>query len=289
MLAFLMVDSMGPYKLVRPLGQGGTAVLYVAEDPGEPGSAPVVVKCLSPHLSRHQEAVDMFVREAELALDCTGHPNVARTIGHGQSGGTCWIAMELIDGVTLAELVAARPALAREAPGATFRILLDACAAVAHVHARGVMHRDINPRNLIVGTDGVTRLIDFGVAEVAPVDGVGQPNRGTWAYMSPEQVRGERMDRRTDVFSLGVVTWELFAGRRLFYRGADYLTMAAVVDGTVPPLPDAALHAAVARALAPSPDDCWPDVVELADALRALAGSVADAALVAALVRESGQ
>ncbi len=229
----------------------------------------------------------MFLREAELALECGGHPNVARAIDHGRSGETCWIAMELIEGLTLAELVAARPALAREAPAAGFRILLDACAAVAHVHDRGVMHRDVNPRNLIVGRDGVTRLIDFGVAEVAPLDGVGQPNRGTWAYMSPEQVRGERMDRRTDVFSLGVVAWELFAGRRLFYRGADYLTMAAVVDGAVPPLDDPALRAVVTRALAPVPDDRWPDVAALAEALRDVAeaaGALAEAARVAALV-----
>lgn len=229
----------------------------------------------------------MFLREAELALECAGHPNVARAIDHGQSGETCWIAMELIEGLTLADLIAVRPALAREAPAATFRILLDACAAVAHVHDRGVMHRDVNPRNLIVGLDGVTRLIDFGVAEVAPLDGVGQPNRGTWAYMSPEQVRGERMDQRTDVFSLGVVAWELFAGRRLFYRGADYLTMAAVVEGTVPPLDDRALRDVVTRALAPLPDDRWPDVAALAEALRGATQVVAHAARVAELVAEA--
>lgn len=273
----LMPDSrerlLGPYRLLEPLGSGATAELFIAEKTGEPGSR-LVVKRLLPQLQRHDTAVELFLQEAALALRCAsdgGHPNLGRAVDHGRDGDDYFLALEYVDGVDLGVVLARRPTLGADHPGAATRILLDACEALAHIHRRGVIHRDLTPHNLVVGADGLTRLIDFGVAVTEPVEGSGHPNRGTWAYMSPEQVRGDAMDRRSDVFSLGVLLWELFACRRLFKRAQHYLTMAAVVDDPVPPLPDPDLDALARRALAKDRDHRPADVAEIAAALRALA------------------
>jgi serine/threonine-protein kinase len=259
------------------------AELYLAEDPDEPGSQ-WVVKRLLPHLSIEQEAIELFLLEARLALRCAGHDNVVRVVGSGSEGGDHYIVMEYIDGEMLADLAGEVPSLLARRPEAGFAILADACAGLEHIHDSGVIHRDVNPRNLLVGADGRTRLIDFGVAAPHPVEGRGHANRGTHAYMAPEQVRGEPMDRRTDVFAVGVILWELATGERLFFRGPSYLTMAAVVNDPVPPLADPALQAVAARALAKDRTQRYASIAELAHDLLDLAGDRIDRDQVADLV-----
>ncbi|HUH02807.1 MAG TPA: serine/threonine-protein kinase [Kofleriaceae bacterium] len=280
---------LGPYRLLEPLGSGATAELFIAEKTGEPGSR-LVVKRLLPALRHHGEAVDLFLQEAALALRCATHPNVGRAVDHGRDGDEYFLALEYVEGVDLGVLLDTRPKLGTDDPGAATRILLDVCDALGHVHQRGVIHRDLTPRNLIVGRDGLTRLIDFGVAVPEPIEGSGHPNRGTWAYMSPEQVRGDAMDRRSDVFSLGVLVWELYTSRRLFKRAQHYLTMAAVVDDPVPPLGDPELDRLAQCALAKHRDDRFAEVAEVAEALRAIATArdwSTSATSVAALVTPS--
>jgi serine/threonine-protein kinase len=147
----------------------------------------------------------------------------------------------------------------------TLAIVTRACEAVAHLHAHGWVHGDVNPGNLVVDDDDRTMLIDLGVSRKIGEAGA---VRGTHAYMAPEQVRGEPWTRATDVFALGVVLWELAAGARLFHRGPPWLSMAAVVEHAAPPLSDPALDVIVQHALAKDPAQRIPTATELLARLR---------------------
>jgi serine/threonine-protein kinase len=237
-----------------------------------------------PELRVHPEALDLFTAEARLAARCA-HPHVSAIVGSGQDGDERWISMEHLDGGDLTAF--AGPAPLAAATGAALRALLDLLAALEHVHACGVVHADVNPRNVLLRGRGEAVLIDFGVAcEIG--GGPIKPARGTWAYMSPEQVRGEPMDGRSDVFAAGVVLWELAAGRRLFRRDQSWLTMAAVVEEEPPPLADHEVDAICRAALTKDRDRRTPSAAALAAELHALADRRAIDLDRAALVRVTG-
>jgi serine/threonine protein kinase len=284
-----MPERFGPYRLIRKLGAGGMAEVFLAEDMGAKSRAPVIVKRLLPEMANYGEAIAMFLKEAELALKFA-HPNVRRVHDFGRIGSRYFMTMECVVGVCLADLVSERgtPDLGRRAPGAIVRVVMDVCAALEHVHGQGVVHGDVNPRNVLVGTGGVAKLTDFGCAVAGEAARKGHEVRGTHAYMSPEQVRGEAMDRRSDVFSTGVMLWELIACKRLFKRTERHLTMFAVVEHPAPPLEAPALDRAVQRALAKQPADRYASAAALAADLAAAAGELgldASAEAVAGVVR----
>lgn len=292
-----MHQLFGPYWLLRRIGLGDLAEVYVAtksspeDDAGPAGAMELVaVKRLSREMSSYDEMLELFAREGQLASRFS-HPNVVRVFDKGDIGGRPYIAMEYVPGADLAHLIE-RLAPERLPLGPAMRIVLDLCEALQYVHdvrtddgdeddaggpgrALDVVHGDITPTNILVSTGGVAKLIDFSVASCATGTGRDHTVRGTYAYMSPEQVRGETIDRRTDVFAVGVVLWELLTGRRLFRRQANYLTLAAVVEDVAPRLADLNLELAdrstcepldriLSRALAKDSRNRYGEVRELA-------------------------
>jgi eukaryotic-like serine/threonine-protein kinase len=296
-----MYRLFGPYWLLRRIGLGEMAEVFVAtrtsgED--EPGAseAPaadgplglVAVKRISREMSRYDEILELFAREGELAARFD-HPKVARVFDVGEVGQHPYIAMEYVPGGDLAHLLD-RIAPHTLPPGLAVRVVLDVCEALEYVHdvadERGlplhVVHGDLTPSNILVSTSGVAKLIDFSVASSGIRDPGDTTVRGTYAYMSPEQVRGQAIDRRTDVFAVGVLLWELLSGKRLFRRAANYLTLAAVVEEPVPLLAEldtgmdagggvAELDALLSRALAKDRDQRYSRIGELAAELGPLA------------------
>ncbi len=289
-----MYRPFGPYWLLRRIGLGDLAEVFVATrtDPNGEDEKPagamelVAVKRISREMSNYDEVHELFAREGRLAARFD-HPKVVRVTDVGDVGGRPYIAMEYIPGADLAHLRdRIHPAILP--PGPAIRVILDMCEALDYVHnatddagrALEVVHGDMTPTNILVSTGGVAKLIDFSVASSGDTDRGDTTVRGTYAYMSPEQVRGRPIDRRTDVFALGVVLWELLAGRRLFRRRANYLTLAAVVEDEVPGLAEvdvdlgrgqARLDEILTRALAKNADDRYSTVTELAADLEPVA------------------
>jgi serine/threonine-protein kinase len=250
-------DAFGPWRIERKLHVGDWADVIEARDAD--GNPPIAVKRLHRHAAREPEALALFEAEASLTTSLPPHARLVRGVERGVIADRPFIAMALIDGRDLRGELHAPVAPARAAA-----IVIDACAALAHLHAHGWIHGDVGPANLIVDDAGRATLCDLGVARRIGAPG---PVRGTHAYMAPEQVRGEPWTPATDVFALGVLLWELVTGARLFYRGASYLTMAAVMETTPPPLLDDALDAIARAALVKDPAHRTASPEALADQL----------------------
>lgn len=235
------------------------------------------------------------VGSVPLAMTSTG-PSGASSGPSGASTNDAWpyAFLELAPGADLRRIVAPPPTRDRPTTGAVtitrdraIWIVAAACDAVAHLHANGWVHGDVNPSNLIVspavpGSDppattlkGMTaphsvKLVDLGIARRIGESG---PTRGTHAYMAPEQVRAQPWTQATDVFALGILVWELTASSRLFHRGPTWLSMAAVVEADVPALPDTELDAICRAALVKDPARRLSSAAELADRLRSLSSN----------------
>jgi len=210
------------------------------------------------------------------------HPNVAQILDAGVEDSRPWFAMEYVAGVSLAKLFAI-DGECRVPPWTWARILADACGAVHAVHeARdengkplNIVHRDITPQNLLLGWNGVLKLVDLGIARSALHQRTTSAGilKGKLGYMSPEQGSGERVDRRSDIFSLGVLLWEALAGKKLFARANEAETLASIIRCDVPPLvgvaPDLppALMPIVARSLSREPSSRYGSALEMQQAL----------------------
>lgn len=255
----------GRYQLVRPLGHGAMATVDLMHDVEL--ERPVALKRIAENLARDQDLRRRFVREARLAAPLA-HPNVVRVFDVGEEEGRPFIAMEYVDGETLADLVARRGALP---PAEVATLGVQACAGLAAVHAAGLVHRDVKPQNLLLSRDGVLKLGDFGIA-------VGDEGTrltlagtvlGTAGYLAPEQARGERVTAVADIYALGAVLYELLAGEPS--RSAGSLTELGAADGFAPPdvaarVPNAPpeLVEAVTECLSPRPEDRPSSAAELA-------------------------
>ena len=223
-----MASARG-YRHLCEIASGGMGRVYVAVRRGDETGTLFAVKRLHPHLREDERARRTFGAEASLAGDLD-HPNVLRVIENGQDDEGPFLAMEYVEGCTLAELNAAIRRVDEEMP---LQIALDTVRQIARglhaVHDQGgllVVHRDVSPQNILIDYDGVARLADFGIAKpLNPVDGRSSDTstgmlKGKVGYMSPEQLRFETPDRRADLFALGVILWECLAGRRL-YHGSE--------------------------------------------------------------------
>lgn len=235
-----MSTTWGPFTLGAPLGTGGLADVVTAT--AADGRA-VALKRLHRHVAAMPALRALFADEQALAVRLPPHPRLATGVAAGEVDGLPYLAMTLAPGRTLRALGTL------PWPGAR-QVLRDACDALTHLHAHGVVHGDVGPSNLVVDDTGRAVLIDLGVAR--PL-GAGGPVRGTAAYMAPEQVRGEAWTAATDVFALGVLLWELASGARLFARPQTFLSQAAVVEATAPPLLDPALDVIAQAALRKDP------------------------------------
>jgi serine/threonine-protein kinase len=261
------------YKLDRRLGVGGMATVQLAFDTRL--ERHVAVKLLAEHLAEDSSFVSRFRREA-LAAARLVHPNIVQVFYFGSDdlSGRQFIVMEFVDGRSGAELLREQ---GRLEPGEAVDILGQACRGLDYAHRNGVVHRDVKPGNLLRTTDGgMVKLADFGIAKAAEQSDITKVGSvlGTAAYLSPEQARGEPAGPASDLYALGVVAYQLMAGR-LPYEAAS-LTDLARLQGTSPPPrldelePDVppALAAAVLRALSGDPEARYEDAAAMEEALR---------------------
>jgi serine/threonine protein kinase len=233
----------------------------------------VVVKVVHPQVAGQSAIKDMLLDEARIAA-LVKHPNCVDVYDLGEQDGNFFIAMEYLEGESLAAILRASRQGPRLDPFSTGKIIAD-CAAGLHaaheLHALDgtpleLVHQDVTPGNVFVLYSGQIKLVDFGVATIRTM-GESDLVRGKAGYLAPELLDGERANRRTDVFALGVVLWELVAGARLFKRDASWLTMDAVIEAAPPPLADPALDAIAQAALVKDPALRTPTAAALAAAL----------------------
>jgi serine/threonine-protein kinase len=236
---------LGRYRVVDEIGIGGMASVHLARMDGPGGFQKwVAVKKIHPHLVEDESFVQMFLDEARVAARIS-HPNVATVFDLGKHEDTYWIAMEYLHGEPLREVMRRTEELGTAMPPEiACRVIADAAEGLHAAHELlgkngeklGLVHRDVTPHNLFVTYDGVTKVVDFGIAKFSSRMSHTRAGtlKGKLAYMSPEQVHGEGIDRRTDIFALGVVLWELTTGQRLFRMESDLDTLAKVQECNVP-------------------------------------------------------
>ncbi|MGM0557575.1 MAG: protein kinase domain-containing protein [Myxococcota bacterium] len=220
-------DQFGKYTLLRHLATGGMAEIWLAEQQGPGGFAKeLVIKRILPQLADDEQFIEMFLDEARLVAQLS-HPNIAQIYELGQEDREYYIAMEYIRGMDLAELLERCKRQRGFVPAETaVRIILGALQGLEFAHeatdrdgmALGIIHRDVSPHNIFVSNEGVPKLLDFGVAKAASQKSKTQTGavKGKYAYMAPEQVQSEAIDRRVDVFAAGVVLYELLTGEKPF-------------------------------------------------------------------------
>ncbi|MEM6991950.1 MAG: protein kinase [Myxococcota bacterium] len=286
--ATLGVTRLGHYRLVRRLAVGGMAELFVAVAQGAGDFAkPVAIKRILPRLAAEEHFVEMFFEEARLAASLD-HPHIAKVLDFGEEGGLPYIVMELVHGVDLGVLLrAVGGALpSREA----LTVLVQLAEALHHVHeqrdirtgkALGLVHRDVSPSNVLVGYSGGVKLTDFGIVKATEGTEYTATGalKGKLSYLSPEQARCERVDRRTDIYALGLVMYELTTGRRMHTALSEVGLLARVCDGQyTPPFTvcadyDPELERVLAKALAPRFEDRYATAGILARDLEAIANA----------------
>lgn len=262
------------YRLLSLIGVGGMGEVYRAESVRD--GRVVALKLLPDALAGDAKLRARFLREARLA-SALDHPNVCAIHDVGRADGTLYIAMRYVEGETLKRLVAARPLPLDR----TLSIAVQTADAIAAAHKQGIVHRDLKSSNVIVTETGHAVVLDFGLAKLlddvarSTASALTRPGTvlGTPAYMSPEQARGEPADHRSDLFSLGVVIYEMATGRLPFERATEAETLTAVVDEPHAPLTSLDtsvprdVAAIVDRALAKVPADRFPSMREMRDAL----------------------
>ena len=245
---------VGPYQITAHIGSGGMGDVYRARDPKL--QRDVAIKVLPEVFAADPDRLARFEREA-LAVAALSHPGILSIHDFGHAGGVTYAVMELLEGETLRQRIAASPLPARRA----IEIAAQIARALAAAHGKGIVHRDIKPENVFLTADGRVKVLDFGLARLEPGLSAGQASAstatrldtaagvvlGTAGYMSPEQVRGGTVDHRSDLFSLGVVLYEMLAGARPFRGDSAVETMNAILTQDPPPLnvADASLGPAV--------------------------------------------
>jgi hypothetical protein len=296
---------LGRYEVVSELGTGGMATVYLGRALAAAGFQRLVaIKVLHPHLLRDEQFVQMFLDEGRLAARIH-HPNVVATVDLEHTAQGLYIVSEYIEGDILLGLYKAARAQEKRIPfGVSLRVMLDALAGLHAAHELAddlgnplkIIHRDVSPHNILVGSDGIARITDFGIAKAeerisTTRDGI---VKGKLSYMAPEQPNDLPIDRRVDIFSAATVLWECLTGRRLFPGKTDGEVLQALlhkpitrlreVDPTLSP----ALDDVLARALSRDPDARFDTAADFADALEHAAApqGIANARVVAQYVKD---
>jgi len=274
---------LGPYAILAPIGAGGMGEVYRARDPRL--NREVAIKVLPQRLAANPEALVRFEREAK-AVAALSHPNILALYDVGAEQGISYAVTELLEGQTLRSRV--------ERSAITWRKAVEIGMAVADglaaAHTKGIIHRDLKPENIFLTSDGRVKILDFGLARwrpstspeeegAAPTETQEGAILGTVGYMSPEQVRGERADAPSDIFSLGCVLYEMVAGRRAFARETAAQTMVAILESQPPELRDsekqipAELDRLITHCLEKNPLERFHSAHDLGFALRAISGT----------------
>ncbi|HEX3559121.1 MAG TPA: protein kinase [Pyrinomonadaceae bacterium] len=290
-------ETISHYRIIRKLDRGGMGEVYLAEDARL--GRPLALKLLLAEYTRDPARLRRFEQEAR-AASALNHPNILTIYEVGEAGERHYIATEYVEGETLRRKIKRAPLLIGEA----IDIAAQAAEALSAAHAAGIVHRDIKPENIMVRPDGYVKVLDFGLAKLVERRGAGgeaetqmaETNPGvvmgtTW-YMSPEQARGQKVDARTDVWSLGVVLYEMLAGNPPFVGSTSSHVIVSILESEPPPLedflPDAPseLESIIAGALAKDRDARYPSMSEMLEDLLALRRSLgAGAAMRAASAR----
>jgi serine/threonine protein kinase len=279
--------QIGKYRLVAELGRGGMANVYLAVVQGPAGfNKLVVIKLLKSDLASDPSFVEMFLNEAQLAARLN-HPNVVQTNEVGADGSRPFIAMEFLDGQPLNRVLhrGTREDNTSFTLAMHLRILCEMLAGLHHAHELqdfdgtplGVVHRDVTPHNIFVTYDGQVKVVDFGIAKVLNSTSHTQTGvlKGKVQYMAPEQVRGEAIDRRADIFTVGILLWEAAAGKRMWKGLADVVILKRMVLGEIPslteenPQVDPELARIITRCLALSTEDRYQTALALKAELEA--------------------
>ncbi len=273
------------YRVIEPIGAGGMGAVYKARD--ERLNRIVAVKVLPPDMVAHEDRRRRFLQEAR-AASALNHPHILTVYEIGESEGKPFIAMEYIEGETLREKIKSRTL----AIGDALDIASQIAQGLSKAHEHGIVHRDLKPENLMISRDGYAKILDFGLAKLVERKRASQANSsektilqvttrsgvifGTIKYMSPEQLLGRRVDLRSDIFSFGVVIYEMLTGLCPFANENDIDTMHSILhDEPKPPhvvkstLPRA-LHPVLAKALAKEPRERYQTIREFASAIRSL-------------------
>ncbi len=238
-------DSLGRYKVIRRLGTGGMAEVFLAKSTGAEGIEKVlVVKRVLPSFARSAKFITMFVDEAKVAMRLN-HPNIVQVYAFEEAAKDFLLAMEFVDGLDLGRLVAACRRKNKRIPyGLAAFIVMECAKGLDYAHKRKdaagepmeIVHRDVSPQNLLVTYDGVVKVADFGIAKARLVSEETGVIKGKFAYMSPEQARGQRVDHRSDVYALGVLLGELLMNRTMYpgEHGLDVLEKVRDAKLTLP-------------------------------------------------------
>jgi hypothetical protein len=288
--------KLGPYEILSALGSGGMGEVYRARDTRL--NRDVAVKVLPDRIAADAGALSRFEREAK-AIAALSHPNILSIFDFGSEGGVAYAVMELLDGQTLGELLESGPLPPRRVSA----IAREIAEGIAAAHGKGIVHRDLKPENVFVTKTGHVKILDFGLARETAAKGqddtsapterrLTEPGTimGTVGYMSPEQVRGQALDHRTDVFSFGAILYEMLAGRRAFARPTAAETMTAILNEDPPEIPAAsgvgsALELVARRCLEKDPHSRFQDTHDVAFALEMASGGVRTSGAQAVAVR----
>ena len=277
---------VGPYEILALLGAGGMGEVYRSRDPSL--KRDVAIKVIPAYWSRDPERLRRFEVEAQAAA-ALNHPNIVSIFHVGQHEGSPYIVTELLQGETLRDRLQRGPLRFREA----IDLAIDVARGLAAAHSAGIVHRDLKPENLFLTKDGRVKILDFGLAKLRQVQAASADSAtatlqeetdpghvlGTVGYMSPEQVRGQAADARSDIFALGVILYEMLTGKRAFQKPTSAETLSAILNEDPPTIsqvtPDLppGLQRIVNRCLEKSPDKRFQDASDLAFALDALSDS----------------
>src|SRR6266571_3024626 len=277
---------LGPYEILTPLGAGGMGEVYRARDTRL--GRDVAVKVLPSSYADNKERLHRFQQEA-CAAGALNHPNILSIYDVGTHDGSPYVVSELLEGETLRQRISGAALAQRRA--------IDYALGIAHglaaAHEKGIVHRDLKPENIFITKDGRVKILDFGIAKLTQADGSQSqtdiPTRrvvtdpgvvmGTVGYMSPEQVRGQKVDHRSDIFSFGAILYEMLSGRRAFHGESAADTMSAILKEDPPDLSDTnqnispALERLVNHCLEKNPEARFHSASDLAFALEAISGS----------------
>lgn len=285
-----MGERFGKYELLQRIGMGGMAEVWVARTYGAQGFVKeLVIKRILEQFNEDPDFVSMFINEARLASRLQ-HTNIVQIFDFDQVDGVYYIAMELVDGPDLRRVQAtARRRELRMPQTLAVHVGVEGLKGLHYAHTRvergrplGIVHRDISPHNLLLSYAGEVKITDFGIAKVAALASATRTGmvKGKLTYMSPEQVRGDSIDARADIYALGIVLWELLTGRRLYEGvGSEGELVAAARRGAVPKLTEVAsevppgLMAVVDRMLAAEADQRFTSAAEALAELSAFAGA----------------
>ncbi|HWR15118.1 MAG TPA: protein kinase [Terriglobales bacterium] len=266
----MSVAKIGRYEIVGELGKGAMGMVYKAMDPNIGRTVALKTMRVDIHADKHDEMLRRFHNEAR-AAGALNHPNIVTIYDAGEADGVFYIAMEIIEGRSLSTLLAERKSLSAQE---VVEIGTQVCAGLQYAHLKKVIHRDIKPANIMLSAGGQVKITDFGIAKAGASlthsgEVVGTPN-----YMSPEQVKGRALDGRSDLFSTGVVLYEMLTGERPFTGDSVTTIIYKIVHETpIPPRElDVTIHPGlsmiVTKCLAKDPEDRYQEAVDLSTALK---------------------